>query len=158
LVPGGNRCSSRLHSITSAVYSCVRLGATQEHKQHNSTGGITWTGEDNLRDLDFADDIALIADSWSSMQQITTDLITEASKVGLCTNLEKCKLMITNAWNERSYIQAAGSDIEKVDDFCYLGSYMSYNGSCEKDVGVRTGKATSVFGKMRRRGKTNVSV
>ena len=59
-------------------------------------------------------------------------------------------MMITNAWNERSDIQAAGSDTEKVDDFCYLGSYMSYNGSCEKDVRVRIGKATSVFGKMKR--------
>ena len=66
--------------------------------------GFMWTVEDNLCDLDFADDIALIADSWSSVQQITTDLITEASKVGLCTNPEKCKVMITNAWNERSDI------------------------------------------------------
>jgi len=38
----------------------------------------------------------------------------------------------------------------QVDDFCYLGSYMSYNGSCEKDVRVHIGKATSVFGKMKR--------
>jgi len=45
-------------------------------------------------------------------------------------------------------IQAAGAEIEKVDDFCYLGSYISYNGSCEKHVKVRTGKAAAVFGKM----------
>lgn len=35
-------------------------------------------------DLDFADDIALIADSWSNIQQTTTALTMEASKVGLC--------------------------------------------------------------------------
>ena len=46
--------------------------------------------------------------------------------------------------------QAAGAEIEKVDDFCYLGSYISYNGSCEKDVKVRIGKAAAVFGKMRK--------
>jgi len=49
---------------------------------------------------------------------------------------------------DQSDIQAVGSDIEKVDDFCYLGSYTSHNGSCEKDVRVRIGKATEVFGKM----------
>jgi len=42
-----------------------------------------------LSDLDFADDIALIADSWSSMLQTTTAFTIEAGKVGPCTNLEK---------------------------------------------------------------------
>jgi len=59
----------------------------------------------------------------------------------------KCKILTTN---DRTDIQATGSDIEKVDDFCYLGSYISHNGSCEKDVRVRIGKATAVFGKMRK--------
>jgi len=39
--------------------------------------------------------------------------------------------------------------MEKVDDFCYLGSYISSNGSCENDAKVRIGKAAAVFGKMR---------
>jgi len=106
-----------------------------------------WEGEDHLCDLR---DIALIANSWSSMQQTTTALTVEASKVGLCTNPEKCKVLTTTVWNDRTDIQAAGSDIQKVDDFCYLGSYVSHNGSCEKDVRVRIGKATAVFGKIRK--------
>ena len=71
----------------------------------------------------------------------------EANKVGLYINAEKCKLMTTSVWSNRSDIEAAGSVIEKVDDFCYLGSYLSSNGSCEKDVKVRIGKAAAVFGK-----------
>jgi len=89
----------------------------------------------------------LIADSWSSMQQTTTALTIEPTKVGLYTNPEKCKILTTTVWNDRTDIQATGSDIEKVDDFCYLGSYILHNGSCEKDVRVRTGKATAVFEK-----------
>jgi len=116
----------------------------------NSAGGIMWEWEDLLCDLDFVDDIALIANSWSSMQQTTTALTVEASKVGLCTNPEKCKVLITTACNDKTDIQAAGWDIEKVDDFCYLGRYISHNGSCEKDVRVRIGTATAVFGKMRK--------
>jgi len=116
----------------------------------NSTGGITWTEDESLCDLDFADDIALIDDSWNSMQQTTSTLTKEANKVGLYINADKCKLMTTSVWNDRSDIQAAGAEIEKVDDFCYLGSYISYNSSCKKDVKVRIGKAAAVFGKMRK--------
>ena len=90
--------------------------------------------------LDFADDIALIVDSWNSMQQTTSTLTKEANKVGLYIHADKCKLMATSVWNDRSNIQAAGSEIEKVDDFCYLGS-------CEKDAKLRIGKAAAVFGK-----------
>ena len=93
---------------------------------------------------------ALIDDSGNSMQQTTSTLTKEANKVGLYINVDKCKLMTTSVWNDRLDIQAAGAEIEKVDDFCYLDSYISYNGSCEKDVKVRIGKAAAVFGKMRK--------
>jgi len=79
------------------------------------------------------------------MQQTTTALTIEAGKVGLCTNPKKCKILTTTVWNDRTDIQATGSDSEKVDDFCYLGRYISHNGSCEKDVRLRIRKATAVF-------------
>jgi len=62
----------------------------------NSTGGITWTEDESLCDLDFADDFALIDDSWNSMQQTTFTLTKEANKVGLYINVDKCKLMTTS--------------------------------------------------------------
>ena len=55
------------------------------------------------------------------MQQTTTALTIEAGKVGFFTNHEKCKILTTTVWNDRTDIQATGSHIEKVDDFCYLG-------------------------------------
>jgi len=58
------------------------------------------------------------------MQQTTSTLTKEANKVGLYVNADKCKLMTISVWNDRLDIQAAGSEIEKVDDFCYLGSYI----------------------------------
>ena len=79
-------------------------------------------------DLEFANDIALIDDSWSSMQ-LTTLLHEEASKVALFINPDKCKVMTTSAWNDRSDIQAARTDLELVSDCSYLGSYISCNGS-----------------------------
>ena len=55
--------------------------------------------------------------------------------------------MTTSAWDNISDIQAAEMDLELVNDFCYLCSYIAYNGSCEKDVKVRIGKTATIFGK-----------
>jgi len=60
------------------------------------------------------------------MQQTTAALTMEVGKIGPCINPEKCKVLTTTVWNDRSDIHAAGSDIEQVDDFCYLGSYISH--------------------------------
>jgi len=84
------------------------------------------------------------------MQQTTSILEAEANKVGLYLNPGKCKVLTTNTWNDRSDIQAAGSELEQVNDFCYLGSYILQNGSYEKDDNVRIGKAGAVFGKMKK--------
>jgi len=52
-------------------------------------------------------------------------------------------------------IQAAEIDLEAVSDFCYLGSHISYNRNCEKDVKVCNVKVAAVFGKMRGVWKSN---
>jgi len=59
----------------------------------NSTGGIKWSEDESLCDLDFADDIAIIDDSWNSMQHTTSTLMKEANKVGPYINAEKGKPM-----------------------------------------------------------------
>ena len=35
--------------------------------------------------------------------------------------------------------------MEVVDEFCYLGSYISHNGNCEKEVKVRIGIWKSII-------------
>jgi len=35
--------------------------------------------------------------------------------------------------------------VEVVEDFCYLGSFLSSNSNCDKDCQKRIGKAASVF-------------
>jgi len=114
-----------------------------DYLRHHMVGRCT------LCDLDFADDIALIDETRASMQLTTSILEKESSKVGLYINTDKCKVMTTNTWYDRMDIQAAGMDLEVVSDFCYLGSYISYNGSCKNDIRVRIGKVAAVFGKMR---------
>jgi len=82
-----------------------------------------------LVDLDFADDIALLEDSLHNMQQPTTALEEEASRVGLYINLDKCKVMVSSTWSGSADVHVQGSTVEVVDEFCYLGSYVAHNGS-----------------------------
>ena len=70
------------------------------------------------------------------MQDLTSIVENEAAKVGLQLNGTKCKVMVGGNFVDSTDIQAAGSHLEVVDDFCYLGSYIAGNGGCEKEVKV----------------------
>jgi len=49
-------------------------------------------------------------------------------EVGLYINPDKCKVMVTNTWSGTADIHVQESTVEVVDEFCYLGSYISYIG------------------------------
>ncbi len=80
---------------------------------------------------------------------MTTAVEREAKKVGLHMNAEKCKVMVTTSWNDEREIKIRESSVEVVDNFCYLGSYLSSNSNCDKECQVRIGKAGSVFGRLK---------
>jgi len=54
--------------------------------------------------------------------------------------------MMSNNWKDSTVITAEGTNVEVVEDFCYLGSYLSRTGNCDKECMIRIGKAASVFG------------
>ena len=43
---------------------------------------------------------------------------------------------------------ADGTEVELVEDFCYLNSNISRPGNCYKECNMRIGKASSVFGSL----------
>jgi len=65
-------------------------------------------------------------------------------KVGLRISGEKTKAM-TVGDQTTSPITLEGQNIEKVDKFQYLGSYLSENSNVEVDIQTRLGKASSVL-------------
>jgi len=134
--------------ILSPLLFAIAIDWVLRRTTKRTTGGITWLEDAHLCDLHFADDIALINEMWVSMQLTTSILEEEPSNVGLFINPDKCKVMTTSTGYDSMDIQAAGMDFEAVSDFCYLSSYISYNGSCENDVRVHTGKAAAVSEKM----------
>ena len=98
----------------------------------NKTTGIKWLNNTTLEDLDFADDIALLSHSYNDQQIKTTSLSDIASQVGLLINSTKTKILKT--LTSPNAITLNGNDIEKVNNFTYLGSYISYDENITKEV------------------------
>jgi len=63
-------------------------------------------------------------------------------------NAGKTKLMVVGDMSDKRCIMAEGQIVETVEEFCYLGSVISDNSSCDKDIKTRLGKANSVFGRL----------
>ena len=97
---------------------------------------------DNLR---FADDIDLIQKSCNSLQQEMDNLYEAGRKVGLRVNVAKTKTMVFGSTKIERHIELGGKDIENVEEFVYLGSLVSWDNDCSKDIQRRIGKATGAF-------------
>jgi len=55
--------------------------------------GIAWQQQNRLTDLDFADDIAILAEEENVCQEMTTKLEEQSAQVGLNISREKTKVM-----------------------------------------------------------------
>ena len=114
------------------------------------TCGLQGKDEQRLTDLDFADDISLLENSWAGMIELTGRVEMEAASVGLRINADKTKVMVlvTGDCGPTQAVQAGGKSVEKVNEFCYLGSVIAKDGSCDRDIKIRLGKANSAFGRL----------
>jgi hypothetical protein len=115
---------------------------------NNNECGLPWNEGQKLTDLDFADDIAVLEKSWRGMQELISRVEVEAGAVGLRMNAGKTKVMMIGHVDPGQNIQADGNMIEDVTEFCYLGSVLSHDSSCDKDIKTRLGKANSNFGRL----------
>ena len=56
--------------------------------------------------------------------------------------------MKVGVWESREDVTVGGEVLEEVEDFCYLGSVIAGNGSCDKEIRIRLGKANATFGRL----------
>lgn len=78
------------------------------------------------------------------MQEKTDSLSSLASKIGLEINKEETKIMKIPL-NQNGKIHVEGTDIEEVNQFAYLGSYIDQDGDTRKEVRIRIAKAPSIL-------------
>jgi len=82
------------------------------------------------------------------IQLMTEEVEKILRRVGLRMNAGKCKIMVSNNWEDSTVITAEGTNVEVVEVFCYVGSYLSRTENCDKKCMIRIGKAASVFGRL----------
>jgi len=108
-------------------------------------------GDRILTDADFADDLALVADSIDQLTDALEVLKEEAAKVGLKINWLKTKIMAIEPPGPVSHpdtITVCGTLVEVVKNFTYLGSVLSNDGSVDEEVCSRISKASSIVGRL----------
>lgn len=110
----------------------------------NSQTSIQWSLTEQLEDLDFADDLALLAHTHHQMQEKSHKLETTAALFGLKINTTKNKIMKINNKNN-SPITMDQNQLDEVASFTYLGSVVAVDGGMGEDVSVRIGKARTAF-------------
>ncbi|VDO54321.1 unnamed protein product [Schistosoma margrebowiei] len=106
--------------------------------------GIQWTAKNQLGDLDFADDLALLSHTHEQMQIKTASVAVVTSSVGLSIHKEKTKVLIFKTENSNSII-LDGETLEDVEFFTYLGSIIDEQGGSDADVKAKIGKVRTTF-------------
>ncbi|XP_075150630.1 uncharacterized protein LOC142224729 [Haematobia irritans] len=106
--------------------------------------GITWGLQGNLCDLDYADDICLIAHKGTEIQGMLNDLNKYAVTAGMSINIQNTKAMRINASNNDT-IAVDRKPIENVNTFCYLGSIITSDGGTSEDIKNRLNKGRAAF-------------
>ena len=108
------------------------LGFQLNRRQSRRKGPLLVT------DLDFADDIALLSEQIKQAQDLLTSVETSAPQIGLGMNAKKTKVMAYNQSDEVRIITRDTSQIEVVQDFKYLGSWID---NTEKYIKIRKAEA-----------------
>ncbi|KAK3515953.1 hypothetical protein QTP86_004679, partial [Hemibagrus guttatus] len=106
--------------------------------------GIQWTLTTALEDLDYADDLGLLAHRHQDIQQKTEKLSEIASTIGLKVNNKKTQVLRKNV-TSNTPIAIDGTPLEDVQEFVYLGSKVTTDGDCNKDINTRVSKANQAF-------------
>ncbi|VDP51154.1 unnamed protein product [Schistosoma curassoni] len=121
------------------VFDWIMKTSTSEGKH-----GIQWTAQNQLDDLDFADDLALLSHTHELMQIKTASVAAVSASVGLSIHKEKTKVLKFKAENSNP-ITLDGETLEDVESFTYLGSIIDKQGGSDADVKTRICKARVAF-------------
>ncbi|VDP60611.1 unnamed protein product [Schistosoma curassoni] len=122
------------HFLFLLVVDWIMKTSTSEGKH-----GIQWTAQNQLDDLDFADDLALLSHTHEQMQIKTASVAAVSASVGLSIHKKKTKVPKFKA--DSNPITFDGETLEDVESFTYLGSITDEQGGSDADVKARIGKA-----------------
>ena len=107
-----------------------------------------------IRDLLFADDCALAADTQEGLQRLCDCFSSAARRFGLTISIKKTEVLYQPA-RGNAYVPPVifieGKQLNAVELFKYLGSIASNNASLDAEIYARIAKATAAFGRLTKR-------
>ncbi|XP_073831695.1 uncharacterized protein [Musca autumnalis] len=106
--------------------------------------GIRWNLNDRLNDIDYGDDICLMAHRFVDIQEILKNLVINTVSIGIKVNIKKATMMSIGT-NVTTPLTVNGTAIENLETFSYLGSIISANDGSEEDILARIDKARVAF-------------
>ena len=103
--------------------------------------GIKVNGE-NINNVRYADDAALIADSEKKLRDIVDKIVTESEKLGLSLNVKKTYCMVISKKKEtpKCHLESNGEIIKQEGQFSYLGNFLTSDGRCDTEIKRRISK------------------
>ena len=96
-----------------------------------------------ITDTDYADDIAILANTPDQAETLLHSLERAAANIGLYVNAHKTEYMCYNQTRDISTLE--GTPLKLVDKFTYLGSSVESN---EKDIETRLAKAWTAINRL----------
>lgn len=113
----------------------------------------TKTKETAIRELLYADDCALYADSIENMQISLNKFSAACNNFGFTINTKKTEVMhqsTTNCVQSTTSIYVNQENLQVVENFTYLGSTLSNTVHIDTEINNRIAKASAVFGRLRK--------
>ena len=107
-----------------------------------------------IRDLLFADDCALAADSEEGLQRLCDCFASASRRFGLTISIKKTEVLYQPARGNANVppnIYIEGTQLKAVELFKYLGSMVSNDASADAEITARIAKATAAFGRLTKR-------
>ena len=92
--------------------------------------GIKIAGR-NINNLRYADDTTLMAESEEELKSLLMKVKQRSEKLGLKLNIQKTKIMASRpitSW------QIVGEKVKTVADFIFLGSTITTDGDCSREI------------------------
>lgn len=99
------------------------------------------------RELLYADDAALVANTEEDLQELVTRFGHACQQFSISPNTKKTVVMTQGVGRPPSIV-LNGSVLEVVDHFCYPGSTTTSTLSNDKELDTRIGRASTSFGKL----------
>ena len=130
--------------ILSPTIFSIAIDWIMRQVTNSNKRGIQWTLTSILEDLDYADDLGLLSSRHADAQGKTEELASTAFKIGLKVNTKKTQVLRMNA-GVQDAITLNDRELEDVDEFTYLGSIVTTDGDCTREINMRISKAGQAF-------------